>query len=246
MCVFLLIPLKIFLRYRKSNALERTQLKWPLTAIMLSFGIGIMMQLVPGLASLDGELDFPITWLMAMLLPVSVGIAILRHNLFDIDIIINRTLVFAILTALIIISYVTLVSVLGVFIQSRTSVLNGLIATGIIAVLFQPLRETLQKIVNRLLYGQRDEPDMLFSRLATQLETAVNPSNILPNLIQTIAHALKIPYVAIWLGNADDEMDVVAEYGESPEKREMIALVHNSTSIGQLLLFTSTTNTCAE
>ena len=232
-----MIPLSIFLRYRRAGAVERTQMKWPMTAIAVLF-IGIFLStILPGeWTRFDADNGYPITWTLAMLFPLSIGIGILRHNLFDIDIIINRTVVYGILTALIIVLYVVIVSALGGLVQAQTSVLSGLVATGIVAVLFQPLRDRLQKLVNRVLYGERDDPAAVLSRLAYHLETADVPAAILPNLAQTIAHTLKIPYVAIWLTTEGEQMEVIAERGDPPEQREMIALTYQSKTIGQLVV----------
>ena len=234
---YLTIPLSIFLRYRRAGPVERTQMKWPMTAIVLLFAGVLLSTILPAeWTRFDAENGYPITWTLAMLFPISIGIGILRHNLFDIDIIINRTLVYGILTALIIVLYVLIVSVLGGLVQAQTSVLSGLVATGIVAMLFQPLRDRLQKIVNRVLYGERDDPAAVLSRLAYHLETADTASAILPNLVQTIAHTLKIPYVAIWLPAESDQMEVVAEWGVPPEQREMIALTYQNRTIGHLVV----------
>ena len=237
---YLTIPLSIFLRYRRAGAVERTQMKWPMTAIAFLFiGIFLSTILPAEWTRFDADNGYPITWTLAMLFPLSIGIGILRHNLFDIDIIISRTVVYGMLTALIIILYVVIVSALGGLVQAQTSVLSGLVATGIVAVLFQPLRDRLQKFVNRILYGERDDPAAVLSRLAYHLETADTPAAILPNLTQTIARTLKIPYVAIWLtteSDPSDQMEVVAEWGVSPEQREMIALTYQSRTIGQLVV----------
>ena len=108
---YLTIPLSIFLRYRRAGPVERTQMKWPMTAIALLFaGIILSTTLPVAWTRFDAENGYPITWTLSMLFPLSIGIGILRHNLFDIDIIINRTLVYGILTALIIVLYVLIVS----------------------------------------------------------------------------------------------------------------------------------------
>lgn len=234
--IFLWVPLAMFLRYRRADNVVREQIKYPIFAIVILVFVFLTFWAFPDFGALDEQHGYPFTWTIAMLFPISIGVAILRHNLFDIDVIINRTLVYGVLTMLIIVLYVTIVSLLGVLVQTQTSVLSGLIAAGIVAVIFQPLRERLQKIVNRLLYGERDEPALVLSRLAYHLETADTPASILPNLVQSIADTLKIPYVAIWLPTEEDNMEVVAECGHAPEQREMISLVYQNNTIGYLVV----------
>ena len=171
-----------------------------------------------------------------MLFPISIGIGILRHNLFDIDIVISHTLVYGILTASIVTLYVGIVGGLSMLFQTQTSMLSPLVAAAIIAVLFQPLRDRLQRGVNRLVYGERDDPAVIFTRLAHHLEGAEAPDAILPNLVQTIALALKIPHVAIWLPVAAEQMEAVAVWGEGRDQVQTIPLTYQQETIGDLVV----------
>ena len=113
--------------------------------------------------------------------------------------------------------------------------MTGLVATAVIAVLFQPLRDHLQRGVNRLLYGERDDPAAVLTQLAQQLETADTPTAILPNLVQTIAHTLKIPHVAIWLPTAEKQFEPAAVWGAAPDHVEMLPLTYQNETIGHLV-----------
>src|SRR5260370_35113626 len=99
----------------------------------------------------------------------------LSYRLWDIDLFINRTLVYGALILSVIGLYVLVVVGLGSLIQVQGNVLLSLLATGIIAVLFQPLRMRLQRGVNHLLYGERDDPYAVLTRLGTHLEATVVP-----------------------------------------------------------------------
>lgn len=164
---------------------------------------------------------------------ICVGMAVFRHRLWDIDLILSRTLIYGSLTALIIALYITIVGGLGVLFQVQTNTLTGLAATGIIAVLFQPLRDRLQRLVNRLLYGERDDPAKVLTRLAHHLTTVDQPTVILPNLVQTIAYTLKIPYVGIWLP-VDDQMELAASWGSSANPLHTIQLIYQNQTLGHL------------
>ncbi|HLG78089.1 MAG TPA: hypothetical protein VKX46_16860, partial [Ktedonobacteraceae bacterium] len=93
-----------------------------------------------------------------LLIPFSIGIAILRSHLWNIDIIIHRTLVYGILSACVVGLYILVVGGLGTVLQQQGNILISLLATGLIAFLFQPLRERLQRAVNYLVYGERNDP----------------------------------------------------------------------------------------
>jgi hypothetical protein len=191
----------VFIKFRRSTGIERLQMKWLVYAALVS-GIVIMPLVAIDFVSPDKRVFDPLLNILSPLLnffvPVACAIAIVRYHLWDIDILINRTLVYASLTGLIVVLYSFVVVGLSTVLQTRTLELSGLVAAGIIAVLFQPLRDRVQRGVNRMMYGERDDPAAVLTRLAHHLETVDTPSAILPNLVQTIAHLLKIPYVAIW------------------------------------------------
>jgi signal transduction histidine kinase len=139
--------------------------------------------------------------------------AILQYRLWDIDILINRTLVYGGLTLSIVAIYTLVVGGLSAILHTRGNFAIALLATGFIAVLFQPLRERLQRGVNRFMFGERDDPYMVLSQLGRQLgETAV-PTQTLPAITTTITQTLKLPYAAIELA-AGDERQPAASSGE--------------------------------
>lgn len=134
---------------------------------------------------------------------VAIGITILKHRLFDIDVLINRTLVYGALSAIVAGLYVLVVGGLGTLLQVRGNLLISLLGAGLVAVLFAPLREKLQRGVNRLMYGESDEPYAVISRLGERLEDTLAPRAALEAIAQTIAGALKLPYAAITLKQGD-------------------------------------------
>src|SRR5207248_9734182 len=93
--------------------------------------------------------------------PVAIGIAVLRYRLYDIDVVINRTVVYGLLAAFITAVYVAIVVGIGAALGHGTSTPNlalSILATAIVAVAFQPVRERVQKLANRLVYGKRATP----------------------------------------------------------------------------------------
>lgn len=231
--VFPLVGLAGFLRYRRSHGVERIQMKWPLFAIACFVCIAALLTLFPALLDHDQPSGYMITWSLAMLFPLSIGVAILRHRLWDIDLLINRTLVYATLTALIVALYAALVGMFGTLFQSGAGTVGGLLAAGVIAVLFQPLRHWLQRRANRLLYGERDNPAAVLARLARHMETSPSTADILPNLLQTVAAALRIPYVAIRPAGQEEP---VAAWGEAPAGVQAVPLIYGQETLGHLLI----------
>lgn len=167
-----------------------------------------------------------------LVLPLTIGISVLRYRLWNVDRLINRTLVFGGLTLLVTGIYVLVVGISGVLFQAGNNVLLTILATGLIAVLFHPLRQRLQQAVNRLMYGERDDPATVLSRLGKRLEKTAVPGDTLPALVETIAHTLKLPYAAITVG--DNILAEAGAIGDPPI--HTFPLIYRSQQIGQLLV----------
>jgi signal transduction histidine kinase len=243
------LALQIYRYVRLYDAVERQQAKW------LVYGLGIaLLYLVCGivLSSLLPA-DSPVLLLLlavplvlVLCLGLAVGAAIVRYRLWDIDIIIQRTLVYGVLSACVIGLYVLIVGYIGALFQTPNNAMISLLATAMVAIVFLPLRSLLQRAANRLLYGERDAPYSMLARLDQQLALVRPAEEILPTLVKTIATALKLPYVAIALAQNDtaphSEERVVAIHGQRTLQAaiEHLPLVYQGETVGQLV-FTSRT-----
>lgn len=225
------------IRVRRSRGIERQQMKWLSYAIgltLLSFAFGsLTWSLRPG--TLATEISDKLTYLAILGIAVATGIAILRYRLWDIDIVINRTLVYTALTVSVLLIYVLIVGGLGALVRAESSVLIALLATGLIAVLFQPLRARLQRAINQLTYGDRDDPFEALARLGRRLEGNFSPELVYPTIVETAAQALKLPYVAIAVKHGDG-FETVEDYGTNKGDPVAYQLRHQGEVIGQLLV----------
>lgn len=112
---------------------------------------------------------------------------IVRYRLYDINIVINRTLVYGVMTGVVLTIYGLVVGGVGLLLQTETNLFLALLATGLVAVLFQPIHSRLQRGVNRLLYGQRDEPFAVLSQLGQRLELTLTPESVYPTIVETVS-----------------------------------------------------------
>jgi len=242
----------LILRLRRARGDERQQLLWflyaavpaaaGLSAIILAF---IVFRFTADL--LFSTIRVPSPWLTffsdvyyislvaLLLLPLFTYIAISRHGLYDIGRLINRTLVYSALTACIAGIYALAVGGIGTVFEARGNLGVSLLAAVLVTVLFQPLRSRLQRGVNRLMYGERDDPYAVTSRLGRRLEAAIEPEAVLPTVTETIAQALKLPYVAILLKEGDG-FRTAAAYGPPVKESEAFPLVYQREEIGRLLI----------
>jgi two-component system NarL family sensor kinase len=224
------------LNYRASTGAARQKIRWVAFAALVSGWSGLLLWNLPN-AILGYSLITPnALGLLILPFPMAIAIAILRHRLFDIDVIINRTLVYGTLTLSTIALYVFVVGYVSNLVQASDRSLIAFLTTGVVAVLFQPLRERLQRGVNRLLYGERDDSYAVLSRLGQRLETTLTPDAILPTIVETIAQALKLPYAAIALTSPENEQRIAATFGQATDDLLRLPLVYQSETIGELIL----------
>ncbi len=171
-----------------------------------------------------------------------LAVAVLRDELTQLELVFNRTLVYGFLTLFVIGSYGLIVGSLSLLFQAAGNFWLSVIATGLVAVLFQPLRVWVQRFVNQLLYGQRDEPLAVLARLGEGSEMAQTIDALLPELANTIGQAMKLPYVAIALRQVG-EIVPVAEFSTTANGHKVdsaslltIPLIHQRETIGELCI----------
>jgi signal transduction histidine kinase len=217
------IALQVYRYRRVSTPVQRQQTKWVIFGFVLSFGsYGLNFALVYGLlfgffhirlSPLGNALSLLPSDLLLFLFPLFIGFAILRNRLWDIDILINRTLVYGTLTVSVIGLYMLVVVGLGSLVQAQD---------------------------NHLLYGDRDEPARVLTRLGQRLEATLTPDAVLPAIVETVAQALKLPAVAItWTpGEGGAQPHTGASYGVVNEQttQTRVPLVYQHETVGELVL----------
>ncbi len=227
----------ILLQYR--NATEprlRQQVRW------VAWGSGTALTLVtagwflPELLTGGPILPWNLLGLSGLPFPIAIGIGVLRHRLFDIDIVINRTIVYGGLTATVIAVYVATAGFIGTLVPREGSFATSLLATGVAALAALPIRDRLQRTVNRLMFGDRDEPYRAITRLGEQLSASLTTDEILPTVVATVASALRLPYVAIQIGSG--QVTAIAAATGDPDDRQLVRLplVDQGEQIGELIV----------
>ena len=237
--------LQVYRYVRTSNSVERQQTKWiviGVVAVVFSVIVWILifgstLAISPGtprlLANVGGWTF--INAFSLLILPAAIAIAILRYKLWNVDIVINRALVYGGLTLGVILIYVVTVGGLGLLFQTSGNLVISLIATGLVAVAFNPVRARLQRSVNQLMYGRRDDPYAVLSSLSQQYQTTVVPAETLTSIVATIAATLKLPYVAIELLDQTEQIGRAAVGAPGGETVELPIRYQNET-VGRLLV----------
>jgi len=238
--------LALGLRFRRSKGIEREQMKWLVFAVAVYISGSILAAAAPAVfpisEALASELLLLVTSLGVATIVVAVGVAILRYRLYDIDLVINRTLVYGALTAIVFSVYLLVVGGLGLLFQASGNLGQSLVGVGIVAVVVQPVRDQLQRAVNRLMYGARDDPYAALSQLGQRLENTLAPDKVLSTIVETVAQSLKLPYAAILLdvpadsANPGNASSILASHGTPTEERLSVPLAYQGENVGALLV----------
>src|SRR5512133_1720699 len=201
---------------------ERRQLTWVLLgAGALALQLPIEALAIPKLTGLT-------TALLITVFCGCLGIAMVRHRLYQIDVVLNRTLVYGILTICLLALYAAVVAVLGAALRGRASFAASLVAAAVVAVALAPLRARLQRAVDRMLYGERRDPFAVMSQLGRRLERAA-PGQMLPALAEEVAATLKLPRVVIELSDGAS-----ATHGAGGGGPLMLPLTFQGRQVGRL------------
>jgi len=218
-------------RFRRSRGDERQQLKW------VAYALAVVAVLVDnGVPTRFGGLAV-LHAVAGVGFAAAVTIAVYKYRLYDIDIIINRTLVYLLLSGIIAGGYIAIVTGIGALIP-RHGLAVELLAAGLAAVVFSPLRNRLQTLVNRMMYGERDDPYAALSKLATRLEATLSPDEVLPAIVDNVTSALRSPYAAIELPDGDGTPRIAAARGTLPPGAVplRVRLTSSGTHVGDLVI----------
>jgi two-component system NarL family sensor kinase len=211
-------------RLRGAVGDERRRLAWVL------LGSGVLALQLPFEATGVPAISGPTSALFITGFCGCLGIAMVRHRLYEIDVILNRTLVYGTLTICLLVLYAGVVALLGAALRDRAGFAASLVAAGVVAVVLAPLRARLQRGVDRMLYGQRRDPFAVMSQLGRRLERAA-PDQVLPALAEEVAATLKLPRVTIELSGGE-----AATHGEGGGEPLVLPLTFQSREVGRLTL----------
>lgn len=212
-------------RWRHGDVLLRQQVGSLALAAALTLAVGLVI--VTDLSRTAGAFSLAVAGI-----PVAVGVAVLQHRLYDVQLAVQRTLVHVLLTALVVAMYVLVVGGLGAMLRAGGEGWLPLLAAGVVAVVFQPLRQVVQRGVNRLVYGAWDEPADVVTRLGDRLADAAAPDVTLPAVVDTLADALRLPYVAVLGAHGT----TLAERGAAQSDVRDVPLVQHREIVGTLRL----------
>ncbi len=230
--VFVASAIALVLRYRRSAGDERVQLRWVTAAGAIAaggFALGII--LMPSGPS-------AIFALLAPLIPISMGFAILKYRLYDIDVVINKTVVYAVLGTFITVVYIAIVVGLGRALGSEHSVALSVAATAVVAVAFQPVRVRVQHLANRLVYGRRADPYEVMAGFAERVAGTLSVDRVLPEMAEAAALGVGASQARVRVFLPGGDRDVVWPPGANGHaaQPETIPVAYQGQPVGEIAL----------
>ncbi|HEX4579070.1 MAG TPA: histidine kinase [Candidatus Dormibacteraeota bacterium] len=188
-------------RMRRSVGDERQQLKWIAYAVLTTVVAIVVFVFLSGSVLPGWTFDIPIVLGFGVAFPATIGIAIFKYRLYDIDVVISRTLVYGSLAVFITAVYVGIAVGIGAAIGGggRPNLGLSILATAIVAVGFQPVRERVQKVANRLVYGKRATPYEVLSEFSARVADSYATDDVMPRMARVLAEGTGAQRADVWL-----------------------------------------------
>jgi signal transduction histidine kinase len=205
----------LVLRMRRAHGDERAQLRWFAFA-----GLFFVVALI--LASPLFHIGTDILQVIAgPVLPIAAGIAILKYRLYNIDVVINKTVLFGALGVFITAIYAAVVAGIGTLIGQRGSLVLSGLAAAVVAVAFQPLRQRAQHLANRLVYGKRATPYEVLSDFSDRVAGSYSTEDILPRMAEIVGLGTGARRAEVWLVVGSELRLVAAWPGDGAQEETM-------------------------
>ncbi|MBX7251200.1 MAG: hypothetical protein K1X50_04390 [Candidatus Promineofilum sp.] len=201
----LISAISVIVRAIRARGLERQQFKWlGLASVVMVLAFFFNTELVP---LLPGVLDALLEAAAFAGVPLAVGIAVLRYRLWDIDIIIRKTVLYGVLSTLLAaVFYVLVVALQGVFgrVTGRDSPAAVILSTLAIAALFAPMRRAVQNVIDRRFYRRKVDAEKVLADFAATARDETDLDRLTAELVRVIQEAMQPEHVSVWLREPDD------------------------------------------
>ncbi|MFP5352714.1 MAG: hypothetical protein ACLGIB_09145, partial [Actinomycetota bacterium] len=200
--VGVLSVVSLVVRFRSASIVERQQMKWFILTVSVFPFLFLLSQVVQFADDSEDEyLGFLLIVFALMLVPVSMGVGILKHRLYDVDIVVNRALVYATLTGILAITYLAAVVVLQGLLGPVTEESDLAVAGSTLAVaaLFRPLRSRVQGFIDKRFYRRRYDAAATLSRFSTRLRDEIELRSLSHELVSVVSDTMQPAHASLWL-----------------------------------------------
>ena len=196
----------LVLRYRRGGSVQRLQLKWFIAAVVGVLIVIVVQQVATSTMHVVSPFFDLAIGVAYLCLPIGIAIAVVKYRLYEIDIVINRALVYGALAVFITAVYVAVVVGVGALIRSRGQFNLGLsiVATALVAVAFQPVRQRIERWANQLVYGNRSTPYEALTGFSHRVAGTYADEEVLPRLARVLVEGTGATVASVWIRRAGD------------------------------------------
>ena len=228
----------LIVRFRRSSGDERQQIRWLAYVGLVGLVVMVATFASEPFEAINNLLFFLFFVILAVGIPAAIGIAILKYRLYGFDLVIRRTLVFGALAAVITAIYLGVVVLIGTI--ATESLVPSLIATAIVAALFQPIRRRVVRLADRLVFGHRAEPYEVLARFSDRVGASYAADDVVPRTARVIAEGVGATHVEIWLQTGGEAHLAAAWPDEDVPSTDpdVRAIASQERSLGEIRLWT--------
>ena len=216
-----------------ADAQSRSRLRWLGAGVAGAALLSIAGWHLPELLTGHHPLPSGALGLSALPFVAGIGVALRRHRLFDIERLANRSLVYAGVIAVLVVGYVAAVALLVTGLGISNTVAAAVTAASA-ALALAPLRGATQRLVNRLMYGRRDDPAGVLADLGSRLQGTLLPEDVAPAVVETVVRSLRVPYAAVDVADGDGGFRLAAERGSPVGAQHTEPLRYQGETVGRL------------
>lgn len=238
-----IVPVGVLMvRFVQAGAAQRD----PMRPLVYSLAAGVLVMLTGAVLALR-DVPYDSGWWLVLsigsipimlAIPVSIVIGVLRYRMFDIDVVVRRSVGYGLLTVAVLLVYGLLTAVPGLTLGERVPVWLAVVVTVAAAVLFAPLRRRLDALVNRWVFGERVSRYQVLTSLGSTLENTADLGTLLPQLAATVRSGLRATWVRVSLRGADPDSWLVEPQGVAgtPDGPPVVVelLRHNDDVVGRI------------
>lgn len=216
---FLVAALRLVRRARNSGPIERRQIEWVGLGCVIYWVLGMTSVVVDPLGAYEGGFAF-LDQMLALVIPVTIAVGIFRYRLYDIDVIISKSVTYFGLAVVIVGLYAAIVVapvlMIGASDEGGPGLVLPIVASAMVAVLFEPIRSRLQRVANRLVYGDRVSPHEVLSQVTSRLPDAAAGDGT-GDLAQLLTRGTGAERAIVWIASGEmlQASGVFPDTGES-------------------------------
>jgi signal transduction histidine kinase len=225
-------------RFRHASGEVRQQIKWLAfvgVAFLLEIPLTVVVDAITRSDTASNVMFLVGFGTLIIGIPLACGVAILKYRLYDLDVVVRKTVVFGLLAVFVAVVYAGVVGLLGALVGGVSNSVASFVAATVLAIAFQPARERARRLADRLVYGQRATPYEVLADFSSRVGEAYAADDVLPRMAQVLASGTGAESATVWLRVGEELHPVATSPPDAePGRDHAVEVVHQGESLGEL------------